>query len=347
MGPLTTCTETSKSGAHDTYGPYVLRRKSRSIRWAIARGTTKVVSGRQPTTPTSFDFFAAPIGKGTLPEDKHWLIGFRVVQAPSPTTVGLPSPESPRWARNVSQRPWSWTGGPDPAKPFFRGPRRFVHIPADSTGPLYSRHNHCPSITACPNGDLLAVWFSTISEAGREMTIVASRLRQGSDAWEPADVFFMAPDRNTTGSSLWWDGQQTLFHCNGLEVAGGWGNLALVLRTSTDNGVTWNTRLIEPEHQPRNQVIHGMLRTKEGFLIQACDATRGGNGGTALHISRDGGKTWTDPTARAPAPVFQAGKTGGNIAGIHAGVVQLTDGRLMALGARRRHRGTHAHEPIE
>ncbi|MHC4648408.1 MAG: sialidase family protein [Planctomycetota bacterium] len=42
------------------------------------------------------------------------------------------------------------------------------------------------------------------------------------------------------------------------------------------------------------------------------------SGGTAVHISRDGGLSWQD--------------AGGTIAGIHAGVVQLTDGRLMGLG---------------
>jgi hypothetical protein len=44
----------------------------------------------------------------------------------------------------------------------------------------------------------------------------------------------------------------------------------------------------------------------------------GGEGGTAIHISKDGGRTWSDP--------------GGRTAGIHAGIVQLEDGRLMALG---------------
>ena len=143
------------------------------------------------------------------------------------------------------------------------------------------------------------IWFSTNTERGREMTILASRLRSGAEQWDAAAEFFKAPDRNMTGSSLWNDGQGTLYHFNGLEAGDGWGNLALVLRTSVDSGATWSpSRLINPEHQRRNQVISGTIRTKGGAIIQACDAVWSGQGGTAVHVSTDGGRTWSDP-ARA------------------------------------------------
>jgi hypothetical protein len=73
--------------------------------------------------------------------------------------------------------------------------------------------------------------------------------------------------------------------------------------------------------------------TTGGVLIQNCDAVPGGSGGTALHISRDGGKTWTDPGEGRPRPMFAEGGQGeGTIAGIHAKIVELTDGRLLAFG---------------
>ena len=53
-------------------------------------------------------------------------------------------------------------------------------------------------------------------------------------------------------------------------------------------------------------------------MAAPCDATSRGEGGTAVHLSTDRGATWKD--------------AGGTIAGIHAGVVQLRDGRLMAYG---------------
>ena len=49
-------------------------------------------------------------------------------------------------------------------------------------------------------------------------------------------------------------------------------------------------------------------------------------------VSKDGGKTWADPWNGAPKPEFAEGTTGSTIAGIHAGVVELKDGRWMALG---------------
>jgi len=312
----------------DWCGPYAPGQQTDPI--GPAAGDMKVTRGGSHNTPV--EYLRSANRAGTLPDDKSWLIGFRVVMADAPQPQPTPGAPAPRWATRVQQEKSDWRAATDMSKPHFSGPRSFVKIPPGSNGPTYSQHNHQPTISACPNGDLLAVWYSTNREDGREMTVVASRLRLGSDQWEEASVFFKAPDRNMTGSALFWDGRDTLYHFNGLEAAGTWQNLALVMRTSIDNGVTWTTRLIDPEHRPRNQVISGTLRTREGFLIQGCDAVSGGNGGTALHISRDGGKTWDDPGLGKPRPQFQAGKSGAWIAGIHAGVVQLADGRLMAFG---------------
>lgn len=44
----------------------------------------------------------------------------------------------------------------------------------------------------------------------------------------------------------------------------------------------------------------------------------GGEGPSAIHVSRDAGRTWSDP--------------GGDIRGIHAGVAEIAGGRLLAFG---------------
>ena len=91
------------------------------------------------------------------------------------------------------------TKGPDPDNPYFRGPRRFVKIAENSEGPLYSRHNHHAAVTECPNGDLLAAWYTTVTERGREIAVGASRLRYGQDEWEIASPprEFQTTDRGT------------------------------------------------------------------------------------------------------------------------------------------------------
>ncbi len=312
----------------DWYGPYEAGEQTDPV--GRLRGDFKVSRGGSHSTVVQY--LRSANRMATLPEDKHWLIGFRVVVGEEPSTTALGEVEKPLWARGVAQRECNWTDSVKKEAHFF-GPVEFVKIPAGSNGPMFSRHNHCPAITGCPNGDLLAVWYSTNTEPGRELTVLASRLRHGSSEWEPASVFWDVPDRNDHGNEVWWDGKDTLYHFNGLGTDATWHKLALVMRTSNDNGATWSAaRLINPEHWLRNQVISGAIRAAGGELIVKCDAVTGGNGGTALHISNDGGATWVDHGRGRAAPKFAEGQTGAWIAGIHAGLVQLADGSLMALG---------------
>ena len=246
----------------------------------------------------------------------------------------VPSEAIPRWARDVSQKRLDWSKQAT-KEPFFTGPIAFVMPPTDE-GEAFYGHNHQPSITWLPNGDLLAIWYSTNSEYGPVLTVVASRLRPGKEAWDPCSEFFKAPNCNMHGSSIFHDGRGTIYHFNGMAPKGqaNWKQLALLMRTSTDNGVTWTPpKAVDERFTTRHQVISGMLETEAGVLIQNCDAVPGASGGTALHISRDGGKTWADPGEGKLAPSFTEGGTGeGTIAGIHANVAELSDGRLLAFG---------------
>ena len=206
--------------------------------------------------------------------------------------------------------------GPDPAKPYFRGPRKFIKVPPDSFGPMFSTHNHDTALAVLPNGDQLAIWYTCVSEPGRELAVLASRLRYGHDEWDDASPFWDAPDRNDHAPALWFDGKATLYHFSSLSVADTYRhNLALVMRTSHDNGATWSkARLIAPEHAERHMPAQSVFRSQDGAIVLVSDT----NPGSTVILSRDEGRTWVD--------------AGGKIAGIHAGVVQLKDGRLMAFG---------------
>jgi len=314
----------------DWYGPYEQGEQTDPV--GRTEGDFKVTRGASHSTEVSFLRSANRLG--TLLDDKSWLIGFRVVAGEMPKTRPLASPGPELYARDVNQdsKP-DRAKGPDPNKPYFKGPVEYVKVPPESDGPMYSKHNHDPALVDCPNGDLLAIWYSCRNEPGRELTILASRLRYGAEQWEPASVFWNAPDRNDHAPAFWFDGKETIYHFNGLSAAGTWGNLATIMRTSTDNGATWSkARLINPEHGLRHMPVESVFQTREGYIVLPCDAVTGGNGGTAIHISRDNGETWSDPGAAKETPKFTAGSAGAWIAGIHAGVTQLKDGSLMALG---------------
>lgn len=300
----------------DWYGPYLAGEQTdpRGRR----DGDFKVSRGGSHST-TAY-FLRSANRHGSPPESRSWYIGFRVAIGEMPNTAQPPPVGPALYQQQVRQStPRAATKKIDARKPYFKGPLTYVKIPAGSEGPLYSQHNHDPDIAACPNGDLLAVWYTTGTEAGRELAVAASRLPYGSDEWQPASSFWDVPDRNDHCPMLWFDGKQTLYHFNSLSAAATWGPLAITMRTSTDNGVSWSkARMIIPEYHARHQLISSEFRSREGWLILPCDATTAGNGGSALQISKDGGQTWFDP--------------GGTIAGIHAGVTQLKDGRLLAFG---------------
>jgi sulfatase modifying factor 1 len=250
-----------------------------------------------------------------LPQSANPKTGFRVVLGGLPRGTLLPPPAPPLNAQRLEQGDAKVEALPADA-PFFSGPKPFVIIPPGSMGPLFSWHNHSPAIAECPNGDLLAVWYSCVDEGGSELNNLASRLRRGAAEWEPASLFWDGADVNDHAPKLWWDGERTLFH-----FARGFAEN--IVRTSTDNGATWSkARTVQPVSEWGNAPI----RTREGFLVITTDAAT-----ASLNISRDGGQTWTYSRIAEKADQRRNGSPLRH-AGIHAGIVQLADGRLMSMG---------------
>jgi formylglycine-generating enzyme required for sulfatase activity len=319
----------------DWYGPYVAGDQDDPV--GREDGEFRVTRGGSHSTEVRY--LRSANRSGTIPEDKSWITGFRVAMGPMPVNRPLPVVPPELYQQKVSQVPVIPVAL-DPSVPFFRGPRVYVKVTPTPRGPFFP-HNHVPSLAELPNGDLLAIWYTTIREVGRELHYIASRLRLGATEWEPAsESFFSPPDRNAHAGILWWDRESTLWHINGLGVSATWGALSLLARTSKDNGVTWTKpRFIDPEHAGRHMPIASIIQTESGAIAFTTDVPGimkpAGDGGSALWVSTDGGETFHDAGVGQPAPVFASGQTGAWIAGIHAPIAETADRRgIVSFGRR-------------
>jgi len=289
-------------------------------------GEFKVTRGGCPGADE--DFLRLTNRSAMMPEDTTRFIGFRIVETKTRPVHYESCPDIPQYAANVCQEKAEWT--PLPAdKPLFLEPLPFVKEP------LWE-HNHQPAIVWCDNGDLLSMWFSSDKwkEDGREFTYLASRLRKGSESWDLSSSFFIVPDRNLTGCSLFRGEKGKIYTVNGVSAGTGWSRQAMVIRESNDNGASWSKARIIEGHGYRNQVIAGTIRAKDGSYLQCCDNNSPEKVlSSAIHISRDGGRTWFDQWNGEPMPdEITEGGSGPSIAGIHAALVELKDGNLMAVG---------------
>ena len=296
---------------HDWYGPYEAASQADPV--GRVDGDFRVIRGGSHTTFTRL--LRSANRAGWIPEAVNEKTGFRVVLGELPKTEPMPVAEPPLNARDVSQS-LPKLQAVSAETPVFSGPKPFVIIPPNSYGPLFSWHNHSPAIAECPNGDLLTVWYSCVEEPGSELNNLASRLRLGAEEWEPASVFWDGQDVNDHAPKLWWDGDKTLWH-----FARGF--TENIFRTSTDNGATWSKAQVM---YPHGELGNELLRTKAGHLIFTHDSQS-----TSLVVSPDGGKTWTYTDPKKRKSDFRSGGTGFRHSGIHAPIVELADGRLMAF----------------
>jgi len=293
---------------HDWYGPYEAELQLDPV--GYISGDVKVLRGGSHSTGPYYLRSANRMGQ--LPECRNRFMGFRVVLAELPDAKPLPKPIFPNQQNVIQRDSVEVARGPDPEEPYFRGPHKYVNIPTDSMGPVFAGHNHDPAIVECPNGDLLACWYTCVDEGARELAQAASRLRWGEVEWQQASPFWDAPDRNDHAPAMWFDGQMNIYHFTGVGDAGGRGRMIVAMRTSDDSGATWSApRVILPEFTGGHQLSEPVFRMQDGSIVLVVDGRR------TLWISRDEGLTWSNP--------------GGDILGIHSGVTQLKDGSIFAL----------------
>jgi formylglycine-generating enzyme required for sulfatase activity len=277
----------------DWYGPYDPGKQTDPV--GRADGHARVVRGwsyLQPARQSAARFARSANRSGLLPEDANRYTGFRVVLADMPRSKPLPVAELPLHQKNVKQTP-APAAGPDPTKPYFIdyvAQKKNPTIPPGTWGPIFSNHNHYSAVCVCPNGDVLAVWYTCVGEPDRQLAQAASRLRAGSDTWEPASLFFAVPDVNCHAPVLLRDGKRIYHFCT--QSLHGWDYSSNMMRYSDDSGATWSKPQIilprtDPDHlsQPCSAFV-----ASDGTLVLACDGDR--HRDERLMLSADRGKTW-------------------------------------------------------
>ncbi len=303
----------------DWYGPYATGEQTDPV--GRADGRARVTRGGSYSIASwkknNAHYCRSSNRSGYLPEDANRCCGFRVVLGEGPKTKPLPVAKPALFRRGVKQAPAPKAG---PRGKFFtdyRGKR--PAIPANTWGPIFSAWNHDTALCVCPNGDVLATWYTTKSESGRELAIAASRLPAGSGEWQPASLFLDVPDVNDHAPALLSDGKRIYHFSN--QALKGWVDAAVVMTTSDDSGATWSKpRIIIPRGKnPINPASMNMpvcaFIAKAGVLCVILDARRKSS---CMAISKDRGKTWQ--------------LTKGLISGIHAAAAGLKDGSIVAFG---------------
>jgi hypothetical protein len=308
---------------HDWYGPYEAGEQSDPV--GRVGGHARVVRGWSWLVPARREaprYARSANRSGHLAEDANPYTGFRVVLGEMPATRPLPVVQA------AFQKDFKQTAaapdGPDATKPYFVD---FVKagknpaMPKDAWGPVFTQHNHFGACCVCPNGDVLGVWYTCVDERGRELAQAASRLRAGSDTWEPASPFFGVPDVNCHAPVLLAHDKRIYHFCT-LSLHG-WDYASDIVRWSDDNGVTWSRPRVMVSRDDPDALSQpcSALVTADGVIVLACDGD--------LHkderfiVSRDNGQTWK--VARGDMR-RSAGK-----GVIHPAIAPLKDGTIVAF----------------
>lgn len=220
--------------------------------------------------------------------------------------------------------------GPDPKVPYFTVRFALPTPPENSASNVAAlagigsdvfTHNHSPGFEILPNGDALAIWFSTPpgqSESAKTTSFVQARLRYGAEEWDMPELFFKSEGYNDQSGLLWRDGNKIWFFGGGRDISP---MVPFRIATSTDNGATWTLslpQLDKPAEDFTAQPISSAFRGPDHSIYFAMD---GDKATSFLWRSTDDGIHWHD----------MGGRTGGR----HSQIVPLDGkGDLLSIGGK-------------
>ncbi|MBQ3187242.1 MAG: exo-alpha-sialidase [Alistipes sp.] len=220
--------------------------------------------------------------------------------------------------------------GPVADEPFFTV-RFTLPIPASYTpteqgemaGLDYGVFHHChsPGFEVMPNGDALAVYFSSPrgrSESDTMATFVQARLRFGAEEWDMPELFFDTKLGNDQSGLLWNDNGKIWFFGGGRYMSD---YVPFRIATSEDNGATWTFSVPQLDTVATDftaQPINNAFRDPQGNIYMAMDAD---GSQSFLWRSSDEGVTWED--------------MGGRTLGRHSTIIPLdNEGTLLSIGGK-------------
>lgn len=241
-----------------------------------------------------------------------------------------PAPAVPFSQSAVRQDPAPARLGPSPKIPYFTVRYALPIPPAYTKGdvaaltgmdPMVFPHNHSPGFEILPNGDALAVYFSTPygkAEADASTSFAQARLRCGSEDWDMPELFFKTKGFNDQSGLLWNDGGRIWFFGGGRAISD---FVPFRIATSADNGATWAFSIPQLERRAADftaQPITSAFRGADRSIYFAMDAD---GARSFLWRSADEGVHWQD----------MGGRTGAR----HSTIVPLDSrGNLLSIGGK-------------
>ncbi|MCC6165122.1 MAG: SUMF1/EgtB/PvdO family nonheme iron enzyme [Acidobacteria bacterium] len=343
VGPASGWARVIRGGGLDLLAPYYARSANRAsygpdfpppaqrVATAALKATAGV--GAPSSTSASTDgarpkLYAA-FTRDRLNHQGQHAIGFRVVLASSPRTTPRVV-ELPFFQQAVKQDATLASRGPSSRTPYFRK-RHLLPIPPENTPiaelghhriaglhPAMLRHQHSPALTVAPNGDVIAIYYTSSSETRPDIALIATRLRFGADAWDMPSFFLDFADANDHAPMLTTDNGTLRFYWGSNQLDSGFPFQTIA---STDSGATWSVPQFPVftswlgGHSA--QPITNAFRGPDNTMYVGSDAV---NAESVLWASSDEGRTWVDP--------------GGRTNGRHTAFAVLKDGRLLGMGGK-------------
>lgn len=186
--------------------------------------------------------------------------------------------------------------------------------------------NHASNLLVLPNGDILCTWFAGTQEGVADISILCSRLRKGSDVWEPAVKLSNDPERSEQNPVLFLDPDNTLWLLWTAQISGNQDTAIVRYRKSDDFGETWqdiDVLIDKPGTFIRQPIV--VLDNGNWLLpIFNCTVKPGekwvGNYDTSsVKISENKGKTWRDVDVPE------------SLGCVHMSIAPLNSGSLIAV----------------